>query len=72
VGSAAERDKRDAFGRSRGGFSTKACVIADGSGRAIGFALAPGQANDRSGPYYLESRCISHGLLAEEAADASG
>jgi hypothetical protein len=26
----------------------------------------------RSGPHYRESRCISHGLLAEEAADASG
>src|SRR6201994_1067842 len=45
-GSSAERDKREALGRSRGGFSTKASVIADGSGRAIGFALAPGQANE--------------------------
>jgi transposase len=26
--------------------SIKACVIADGSGRAIGFALAPGQAHE--------------------------
>src|SRR3954454_12793062 len=34
------------LGRSRGGFSTKAFVIVDGSGRAIGFALAPGQANE--------------------------
>jgi transposase len=45
-GSSAQRDQREALGRSRGGFSTKACVIADGSGRAIGFALAPGQANE--------------------------
>ncbi len=45
-GSSAERDQREALGRSRAGFSTKACVIADGSGRAIGFALAPGQANE--------------------------
>src|SRR4051812_39342513 len=45
-GSSAQRDKREALGRSRGGFATKACVIADGSGRAIGFALAPGQANE--------------------------
>ncbi len=45
-GSSAQRDKRKTLGRSRGGFSTKACVLADGSGRAIGFALAPGQANE--------------------------
>lgn len=37
---------REALGRSRGGFGTKACVIADGQGRAVGFALAPGQAHE--------------------------
>ena len=37
---------REALGRSRGGYGTKACVIADGSGRAIAFALAPGQAHE--------------------------
>jgi transposase len=42
----AQRDKREGLGRSRGGFGTKACVIADASGRAIGFALAPGQAHE--------------------------
>jgi transposase len=41
-----QRDKREALGRSRGGFGSKACVIADASGRAIGFALAPGQAHE--------------------------
>src|SRR3954462_8585015 len=45
-GTAAERDAREGLGRSRGGFGTKACVIADASGRAIGFALGPGQAHD--------------------------
>src|SRR4051812_27429251 len=45
-GSSEQRDQREALGRSRGGFSTKASVIVDGSGRAIGFALAPGQANE--------------------------
>ena len=34
------------MGTLRGGFSTKARVIADGAGRAIGFARAPGQANE--------------------------
>ncbi len=37
-----ERDGREALGRSRGGYGTKACVVADGRGRAVAFALAPG------------------------------
>ena len=44
--SQAERDHREALGRSRGGDSTKACVIADGAGRAIAFRIAPGQAHE--------------------------
>ena len=43
---AEERDRREALGRSRGGYGTKACVIADGRGRAVAFALAPGQAHE--------------------------
>jgi transposase len=45
-GSQAERDQREALGRSRGGYGTKACVIADGLGRAVAFILAPGQAHE--------------------------
>ncbi|MGH9477533.1 MAG: IS5 family transposase [Terriglobales bacterium] len=45
-GDSHERDRREALGRSRGGYGTKACVIADGRGRAIAFALAPGQAHE--------------------------
>jgi hypothetical protein len=41
-----ERDCREALGRSRGGYDTNACVIADGHGRAVAFALAPGQAHE--------------------------
>ena len=41
-----KRDVREALGRSRGGYGTKVCVIADGRGRAIAFALAPGQAHE--------------------------
>ena len=41
-----ERDRRQALGRARGGFGTKADVIADSQGRAIGFARAPGQAHE--------------------------
>jgi transposase len=37
---------REALGRSRGGYGTKACVIADAAGRAVAFALAPGQAHE--------------------------
>src|SRR3954471_20790511 len=38
-----KRDVREALGRCRGGYGTRACVIADGRGRAIAVALAPGQ-----------------------------
>ena len=45
-GSQAQRDDREALGRSRGGYGTKACGIADGLGRAIAFRIAPGQAHE--------------------------
>jgi transposase len=46
---------REALGRSRGGYGTKAVVIADGAGRAIAFALAPGQAHELPmGPELLD------------------
>ena len=46
-GSAAAGHARDeALGRSRGGYGTKACVVADARGRAVAFALAPGQAHE--------------------------
>jgi transposase len=35
-----ERDRREALGRSRGGYGTKACVIADGRGRAVAFEVS--------------------------------
>ncbi|WP_217890302.1 transposase [Acetobacter senegalensis] len=41
-----ERDRREALGCSRGGYGMKVCVIADGYGKAFGFALAPGQAHE--------------------------
>lgn len=47
-GSGAERNLREALGRSRGGYGTKACVIADAGGRAVAFRLAPGQAHGES------------------------
>lgn len=45
-GTSSERDMREALGRSRGGFGTKVCVVAEGGGRAIAFAIAPGQAHE--------------------------
>jgi transposase len=45
-GTSAERDQREALGRSRGGYGTKAGVLADSHGRAVGFVLAPGQAHE--------------------------
>lgn len=47
-GAAAQRDDREALGRSRGGYGTRACVIADGKGRAIALRLAPGHAHELS------------------------
>ena len=44
--SSEERDRREALGRSSGGFGTKACVVADGRGRAVAFAVAPGPAHE--------------------------
>lgn len=38
-----QRAEREALGRFRGGFGTKACVITDAIGRAVAFVLAPGQ-----------------------------
>ena len=37
---------REALGRSRGGYGTKACVIADASGQAMAVRIAPGQAHE--------------------------
>ncbi len=37
---------REALGRSRGGYGTKAVAAADARGRAAAFALAPGQAHE--------------------------
>jgi transposase len=39
-------DGREALGRSRGGYGTKVCVIAEAGGRAVAFSLAPGQAHE--------------------------
>lgn len=40
-----ERDHRKARGRSRHGHGTKICMIAEGHGKAIGFALVSSQAH---------------------------
>jgi len=45
-GDQAQRNVREALGRSRGGFGTKVCVIADGAGRAVAFMVALGQAHE--------------------------
>ncbi len=47
-GSGARRATGEALRRSRGGHGTKACVIADDSGRAVTFSLTPGQAHELS------------------------
>lgn len=43
-----------ALGRSRGGFSTKACLVCDAGGRVLAFRLLPGQrAELRAAPALL-------------------
>ena len=37
---------QEALGCSRGGYGTKACVIADSAGRVVAFHIAPGQAHE--------------------------
>ena len=44
--SSQESQRREALGRSRGGFRTKACLVADARGRAVAFAVAPGEAHE--------------------------
>ena len=44
----AGHDGREALGRSRGGYGTKACVVAEAGGRAVAFSLVPGQAHELS------------------------
>jgi transposase len=72
-GSHAERDDREALGRSRGRHGTKACVIADASGRAIAFRIAPGQAHELPPAIpLLEQRTgVPKGALVSEAAPAT-
>src|SRR3954469_25115495 len=71
-GSSAERDEREALGRSRGGYGTKACVIADASGRAIGFDLAPGQAHELPlAPLLLTLLSIIPGWIGADRGYAS-
>jgi Putative transposase of IS4/5 family (DUF4096) len=41
-GTGRERDRREALGRSRGGFGTEACAACDAAGRPLAFALLPG------------------------------
>ncbi len=42
----AQRDHREALGRSRGGYGTKAWVLADAHGRATAFVPAPGRTHE--------------------------
>ena len=63
---------REALGRSRGGYGTKACVIADASGRAIGFAPAPGPAHEPPlAPLLLAVLCLIPAWIVADRGYAS-
>lgn len=49
----------NALGRSRGGYGTKACAICDAKGRALAFALLPGQGHElRAAPGLLAAATL--------------
>lgn len=58
-----------ALGRSRGGFGSKACAACDGRGRALAFALLPGQASElRAAPGLLDA-AAALGPIGQVVAD---
>ena len=77
-GSFEERDHRGALGRSRGGYGTKICVIADGHGKAVGFALesdppflrndAMGRSPAQNGPIGVDILSRTSGLASRSGA----
>ena len=57
----------EALGRSRGGYGTKTCVVADARGRAVAFVIAPGRAQELPlAPGLLDARSGSSYYLDEE------
>lgn len=60
---------RQALGRSRGGYGTKACAICDGGGRALGFVLIPGQASELRVAPDLLAKAVELGPVGRVVTD---
>jgi len=58
-----------ALGRSRGGYGTKACVICDAAGRALGFVLLPGQASELKAAPALLAAAVTLGRVLRVVCD---
>lgn len=57
---AEENAKKNALGRSRGGFSTKLHILTDGQGIPLGVTLTPGQSNEgREFPNVIAASIVS-------------
>ena len=59
----------NALGRSRGGFGTKAVVACEGGGRAVAFALLPGQGSELRVAGRLLSRVAELGAVGRVVCD---
>lgn len=60
-----------ALGRSRGGYGTKACTVCDAQGRALGFALIPGQASELRAAPSLLLLVVLLGVVARVICDGA-
>jgi len=58
-----------ALGRSRGGYGTKACCAADARGRALAFALIPGQAPELAAAPALLGAAAALGAVGRVVCD---
>lgn len=68
-GTSRERDRREALGRSRGGFSTKACAACDASGRPLALALLPGRAAELTAAPALLAAVVALGVVLRVVCD---
>jgi transposase len=68
-GTSRERDRREAPGRSRGGFGTKACAACDAAGRPLAFALLPGQAAELGVAPALLAAVVALGVVLRVICD---
>ncbi len=65
------RQKKQALGRSRGGFSTKIHVVVDALGNPLDFDLSPGQSSDINNAEKLLKKYPNVNVLGDKAYDCN-